>query len=294
MTERGATTDVGRETVFVIPVGPRCETEFVADTIESIQYYAPKSRIVVVDDSLRDLGVELANRFQVTVVEAGVHGLFGSLYLNLSGGFQEALTRPFRILVRLDTDALISGSDFEMKAIACFEADEYLGSLGSFRIGYDCIGVRNRSWAKHRILVYLGSRAWRNPRVGLMVVRLLMRARRHGYKLGESIMGGAAVYRREALEALSDAGLLGRSELAEIGVHEDHLFGLCLLSTGYHLGEFGNKYDDLPMGVDWRTLPADPEELLTLGKSIVHSTKSFGSMDEDEIRTRFRRARQLG
>jgi hypothetical protein len=284
--------DVGNDTVFVIPVGPKCQIDFVADTIESIQFYAPMSRIIVVDDSRRGIGVELNDRYQLTNVEARVHGLFGSLYLNLSDGFREALARPFRILVRLDTDALISGSDFEAKAIACFDADEHLGSLGSFRIGYDCVGIRNRSWAKRRILEYLAFRAWKSPRSGQTVVRLLLLARRRGYKLGESIMGGAAVYRREALVTLDEEGLLGRFELAGIGVHEDHLFGLCLFAIGYRLGEFGNKYDDLPMGVDWRSLPATPEELMKLGKSIIHSTKHFRSMDESAIRSEFRSARQ--
>jgi hypothetical protein len=284
--------NVGKDTVFVIPVGPKCQIDFVADTIESIQFYAPMSRIVVVDDSQRGIGIELADRFQLTNVEARVHGLFGSLYLNLSDGFREALARPFRILVRLDTDALISGSDFEAKAIGCFDADEYLGSLGSFRIGYDCVGIRNRSWAKRRILGYLALHAWKSPRSGLVVVRLLLRARRRDYKLGESIMGGAAIYRREALVTLDEEGLLGRSELAGIGVHEDHLFGLSLFAAGYRLGEFGNKYDDLPMGVDWRALPAKPEELMKLGKSIIHSTKRFESMDELAIRSEFRSARQ--
>jgi hypothetical protein len=283
--------NVGRETAFVIPVGPTCQIDFVADTIESIQYYAPMSRIILVDDSQRGIGIKLESQYQVTYVETPVHGLFGNLYLNLCVGFREAMNRPFRILVRLDTDALISGSDFEAKAIRRFDADGQLGSLGSFRDDYEGVGIRNRNWAKRRILIYLAFRAWKSPRKGLMVVRILLQARKNGYKFGESIMGGAAIYSHEALFKLDEAGLLGRSDLARIGVHEDHLFGLCLFAAGYHLGEFGNKYDDLPMGVDWRTLPAKPEELMKLGKSIIHSTKSFGSLDERAIRSEFRAAR---
>jgi hypothetical protein len=293
MSSAHAEGATGGDTVFVIPVGPNCQMEFVADTIESIEHYAPASRVVIVDDSLRGIGAELGLRFQLTVVEAKVHGLFGNLYLNLSDGMREALTRPFRILIRLDTDALIAGSDFESKAVCCFTADERLGSLGSFRVGYDTVGIRNRNWAKRRILVYVFLRAWRHPRAGMTVVKHLVRARKHGYKFGESIMGGAAVYRREAVEALDDQGLLGCSDLAAIGVHEDHLFGLCLFSAGYRLGEFGNRNDDLPMGVDWRSLPAEPAELIRLGKSIIHSSKRFGSLDEAAIRAQFRAARQL-
>jgi hypothetical protein len=282
---------VGGDTVFVIPVGPNCQADFVSDTIESVRHFAPLARIVVVDDSRRALGAELGERYEFTNLLAGAHGLLGSLYLNLSDGFKEALTQPFQVLVRLDTDALISGSDFEIKAIKTFNADPSVGSLGSFRVGYNCIGIRDTTWAKRRLLTYLATRGWRKPRQAQLILGLLRRARKHGYKLGDSIMGGAAVYRYDAVVALDESGLLGRPELAEIGLQEDHLFGLCLLSLGFQLGEFGNQYDDLPMGVDWKGLPAAPSELIELGKSIIHSTKRFEAMDERTIRQEFRSAR---
>lgn len=287
----GPFTDVGSDSVFVIPVGPKCQTYFVSDTIESIRHYAPKARIVVVDDSRRGLGAELAERYNLTSLKSRAHGLLGSLYLNLSDGFREALTAPFKILVRLDTDALISGSDFEAKAETCFGVDQRLGSLGSFRVGYNRKGIRNRTWAKRRTLRYFLKNGLLKPRESLFILRLVIRARRHGYKLGDSIMGGAAVYRYEAVAALDEAGLLGRTEFVDTGLQEDHIFGLCLFSLGYHLGEFGDEYDDLPMGVDWIGLPASPEELLRHGKSIIHSTKSFEAMDERAIREVFRAAR---
>jgi len=284
--------NVGSDSVFVIPIGPNCRPEFVTDTIDSIRYFAPMARIILVDNSRRGLGVELGKCHQLTVVEARARGVFGGLYLNLSDGFREALTRPFRILVRLDTDALIAGSDFEVKAIELFDSDMYLGSLGSFRIGYDRIGVRYADWAKRQILLYLAVRAWTNPWAAQMFVGLLLRARKHGYMLGDSIQGGAAIYRYEAVMALDRAALLGRPELSRTGLQEDYIVGLCLYSIGYHLGEFGNKFDDLPMGVNWGSLQAAPQELLELGKSIVHSTKNFEGMDEQAIRNEFRSARQ--
>lgn len=283
--------EVGSGTVFVIPVGPTCRRDYVADTVESIRHYAPRARIILVDDSLRGLGNDLASRYNLIALEARTHGVFGNLYLNLSDAFREALTQHFRILVRLDTDGLISGSDFETKAIELFEKDPMLGSLGSFRIGFNGVGVRNATWAKRRIIVYLTMHGWRKPREALFVARLIGRARRHGYALGDSIQGGATVYRYEAIVALDESRLLGRIELADTGLQEDYIFGLCLLSTGYHLGEFGNKFDRLPMGVDWKSLPAAPHELMELGKSIIHSTKRFEKMDEESIRAEFRSAR---
>jgi hypothetical protein len=284
---------VGGESVFVVPVGPYCRLDFVADTIDSIRFFAPKARIIVIDDSRRGLGFELGERYELTVLMARAHGTHGELYVNLSDGFREALTQPFRILVRLDTDGLITGSDFEAKAIECFDSDAHLGSLGSFRIGYNRSGIRNHRWAKQRFLIYFGFRSWMRPRYAIANARVLLRAHRRGYKLGDSIMGGAAIYRFESIVALNENDLLGRADLASIGLQEDYLFGLCLMSIGYQLGEFGNKFDELPMGVDWRSLPASPGELMRLGKSIVHSTKRFEDMDEDAIRKEFRAARQV-
>ena len=88
-------------------------------------------------------------------------------------------------------------------------------------------------------------------------------------------MGGAAVYRYEAVEALGAANLLGANPNSPESVCTRTTIGLCLFATGFTLGEFGNRLDDLPMGVKWKGLPADPNELLALGKSIIHSTKGF-------------------
>ncbi len=282
---------VGAASVFVIPVGPNCQPEFVADTIDSILYFAPLARVILVDDSQRGLAADLGQRYQLSVIQARVHGVFGNLYLNLSEGFREALSRPFRILVRLDTDALVTGSHFEEKALELFDEDLQLGLLGSHRLSFNRDGIRSASWAKHRILEYLAVRSWTRPRAALTIARILARARKNGYTLGDSVQGGAAVYRYEAVAALDEHGLLGRSDLAGMGLQEDYIFGMCLYSLGYHLGEFGSRFDDLPMGVDWRVLPAAPSELMELGKSIVHSTKRYGEMDERAIRDEFRTAR---
>jgi hypothetical protein len=269
-----------------------CQLDFVADTIDSILYFAPSARIILIDDSQRGLAADLTQHYELSVLEARVHGVFGNLYLNLSEGFREALSKPFRILVRLDTDALITGSAFEARALELFDEDLQLGLLGSHRLSFNCDGVRSASWARHRILEYLAVRSWTRPRAALTITRMLARARKYGYTLGDSVQGGAAVYRYEAIAALDEHGLLGRSDLAGMGLQEDYIFGLCLYSLGYHLGEFGSRFDDLPMGVDWRVLPASPKELMELGKSIVHSTKRFEEMDEQAIRDEFRTARR--
>ena len=73
------TSSIGANSVFVIPVGPFCRTEYVADTIESIQHFAPSARVILVDDSRRGLGAQLAERYELTVRDAPAPGVFGGL-----------------------------------------------------------------------------------------------------------------------------------------------------------------------------------------------------------------------
>jgi hypothetical protein len=88
-------------------------------------------------------------------------------------------------------------------------------------------------------------------------------------------MGGAAVYRYEAVEALEKANLLGRAELAGIGVHEDHIFGFCLSPLALRSVSSETGLTTCRWELSGKGLPADPNELLALGKSIIHSTKGF-------------------
>jgi hypothetical protein len=71
--------NVGSDPVFVIPIGPNCQSLLIADSIESIRFFSPKARIILVDDSGRRLGTELGDRFQATVREAPSRCIWGTL-----------------------------------------------------------------------------------------------------------------------------------------------------------------------------------------------------------------------
>jgi hypothetical protein len=119
------------------------------------------------------------------------------------------------------------------------------------------------------------------------VGQLIGRALRHGYELGESVLGGACLYSHRGLSALSRAGLLGDRALARTGLEEDHIFALALRSLGFDFAGFGSRHDDLPMGVKWIGLPASPEELISKRKAIIHSTRTWNDLDEAAIREIF-------
>ena len=196
----------------------------------------------------------------------------------------------------MDTDAIITGAGWEATAIAMFEAQPRLGSLGHWKVTPDG-KPRDHSYAANRIRERLSVKGlaksrdlprWRKTRL------LVQQAQRNGYELGDAVMGGIAVYRPGALRDLQQAGLLSAPSLARLGVEEDYAFGLALGARGWKLGEFGSDADELPMYARHVGLGAHPSEILAKRKALVHSTKSFEELEEAEIRTLFRAARSGG
>ena len=283
----------------VIPVGPNCKPEFVSDTLDSIDYYCVEDRhVVLVDDSHRGTAMFAAKgRPNITVINTPtVRGTHGGLFVSLSEGFETALAQSCDVVLRMDTDAIITGSDWEATAIAMFEAQPRLGSLGHWKVTPDG-KPRDHSYAANRIRERLSVKGlaksrdlprWRKTRL------LVQQAQRNGYELGDAVMGGIAVYRPGALRDLQQAGLLSAPSLARLGVEEDYAFGLALGARGWKLGEFGSDADELPMYARHVGLGAHPSEILAKRKALVHSTKSFEELEEAEIRTLFRAARSGG
>ncbi len=273
--------------VVVVPIGPHCEPQFVADTLDSVDYYSvPERRLLLLDNSGRDSGREFIGRPRTEVVVTPWRGTHGALYLSLSAGFKAALHQPFDVLLRLDTDALIAGSGYEARAAEYFAKHPRTACLGSHRTSYDG-GVRSFAWARRQLARYLVRAAVRHPRSAAHVGVLVGRAIRHGYEPGEGVMGGACLYSQRAVCALSRAGLLSDHALARTGLEEDHIFALAPRSLGFEFDEFGSRDDDLPMGVKWIGLPASPEELISKGKQIIHSTRAWDGLDEAAIREIF-------
>jgi hypothetical protein len=283
----------------VLPVGPRCDPEFVADTIESIEYYCVSDHLVVlVDDSQRGTARLAAQGHErVTVIETPQsRGNRGGLYLSLSEGFAAALREPTDVVLRLDSDALVAGSGWEARALELFDQHRRLGSLGHHRV--TPMGEpRDYSYAAGRIARAISLRGLvdrRDPKAWWRARSLVREATQRGYEPGEAIMGGIAVYRPAALLDLQGRGMLGDPALSGMGIEEDQIFALALRASGWHLGEFGSDHDDLPMYARHAGLAAHPDEILAKHKALVHSTKRWDDLDEPAIRERFRAARVAG
>jgi len=274
----------------VIPVGPNCKPEFVTDTIESVDHYVPSRRLILMDDSGKGTAALALGQRNGQIVSVQDKGLAGGLFATLGLGFQRALETDFDILLRLDTDALVTGDSFVRLADRAFRQEPTIGSLGSYR--FDYLGnKRSFSYARNRLIweATLGVFTDRERTAALW--KVIGRARNNGYQLGESIMGGVAVYSRNAVAALEESGALTDSTLARSSLQEDHLFAMHLMAAGFKLGEFAGEAAHLPMGVKHRGLPMAPKDLIRAHKSLVHSTKYFGELSEADIRAQFRAAR---
>ena len=275
----------------VMPVGPNLDPEFVDDTLASVEHYArPGYRLILIDDSGTDLCHSLRRSKDVTILIAGISGMRGALYLNVSAGFRAALEQPFDILLKLDTDALVIGSGFEAAAADFFRAHPRVATLGAHNRDYDGTPA-NKSWERNQILRHMTIR-WRNtPKTSALIGWLIVRAWRHGYYLGESVDGGVCIYSRAVIEALGKNKLLGDPRLGKSKLEEDHLFGLALRACGMELADFGSFDDELPIGCHLRRLAASPEDLVKAKKALIHSTRLWEDMDEAAIRAYFGRLR---
>ena len=285
------------QTVIVIPIGPRLRYDYVCDTIDSIVYYLGRDcPIIAVDDSGAGTGDLLCQDYPtLTILTApGGDDWYGGLYLAISLGMQYAVEHyDFKVLLRIDTDALVIGYNAETEAAHYFEREPQVGQLGSYRFACDG-GARDFHPPRRRLLFEIGwwqmLLAPREHRDRQCLREIVRRARAAGYEDGEHCMGGATFYSGACLRALAQANLLGRRELGARRIGEDHLFAALLMSIGFKMADFATG--NLPLGVRWRGLPYSPEELVERKKRIIHSTKSWQGRDEEDIRAFFRATRQ--
>ena len=276
--------------LVVMPVGP---DDNGADTIDSLlTYCTPEQVILAVDDSRSEATREFLETRDARVVRlpsAGFPGIRGGLTVNLARAYRHALANyDFDVLLRIDTDALITGRAPEDEAIARFSQDARLGMLGLLKIGYD--GTARDYGPIEDVL--RDSMRWhglrRVPR-WIRMHRWTRAARAQGWVLGEHVLGAAVYLRPTLLKKMRAAGDLHLDVFHDSGISEDHLFSLITAARGFTMGEFGAPAG--PMGVKWRGLPDTPARLLEAGMKVVHSIKFYEDMTEPEIRRYFAMAR---
>jgi hypothetical protein len=284
MEQRGHTMSA---LAVVIPIGPNCKPENVRDTIASVDFYAPDRTLILVDDSGKKTGDAMLEFTDARVIEVKSMGLAGGLYASLAQGFEASLNSDWDVLLRLDTDALVADGRFLTESKAYFSDHPRIGSLGSYTTSYQG-QLRSRVQPRKHLLWEASGGVARNPALTKHLIPLVTKAKRNGYKLGESVLGGVALYSREAVVALHQAGALSDRVLPQSRLQEDHLYAIWLAALGFGLADFGTGNDNGPMGVKHLGLPAHPDELIEKRKALIHSTKYFADLDETGVRSLFR------
>ena len=280
--------------VIIIPIGPAAESDFAADTICSVQHFTEGSyKIVLMDDSHLGIAGELKKKFpEVDVITTPKnYGRLCGLYITLALAYKYAIENfHFSALLKLDTDALVIGKDYAEYAIKLFENNPVAGMAGQYGFEYDG-KPWDISWPKNRIFKDACTLLiFRNPLPNFTLRKWYRQALKNGYKRGESVFGGAYFMSERGLLQLDKLGLLPSYNFEKLKLEEDHLFSLLLVATGFQLADLSEG--KLPLACTWRGLPASPQELLSKGKKIIHSTRFWKEIKEKEIRNYFSNHRE--
>lgn len=282
--------------IVVIPIGPTCNETFIRDTIDSIIYYCSKdTKIIIINDSRSDLINIICKSYKdITVIKnSKTLGKQAGLYLTLCRGFKYAIKNySFKILLRMDTDALIIGQKPENEAIKFFKQNLKVGLLGSYRVAYNG-GTREFIWPKKQLSFeasWISLLKGLNRYKGIIKLRNLIKsANKYDYLYGEHCMGGAVFYSYNCIKALYENGFLPIQEISWSQLSEDMIFGLLVKSLGIKMAEF--NIEPFPLGVAWKGLPDNPENLYKKGRKIIHSTRYYKKLSETEIRKYFKQKR---
>jgi hypothetical protein len=275
------------ELLVVMPIGPENDG---TDTIESIFRYGPASVVVLAIDDSRNVEtrrlLEMFDKRVVVLPSAGYEGIRGALFCSIANAHKWACENyDFKVLLRIDTDALLIASGSEQDALKLFESCPELGMLGSYRT--DCNGdLRDFNVVKRSMHKEYGIRGIGNYARRRILRAWISDAQKNGYQIGEHILGAAAFYNPRFVTAMCEDGYLDNVNVfKESIISEDHLFSLLAFTCGFKLGDYATG--NLPMGLRWRGLPDSPESLIKRKKKIVHSVKFWQNMSEAEIRAFF-------
>ncbi|MBC7985845.1 MAG: hypothetical protein H7X93_04120, partial [Sphingomonadaceae bacterium] len=244
---------------ILMPVGPDCDSGFVADTIASVRHYlGADTPFLVVDNSRRSLVAQAFAPDPALEILTIDHpqGRLGALWTILARGMKRLRERHDpEVLLRIDTDALVTGASLIAQARARFDAEPSLAVLGAYRVSATG-GPRDFSTSADA----LRRAAARDDAIGQRMSRAIVRAETLGYEVGEHVLGGVCLYHRRALDALDADGLFDDVDLGACGVSEDVLFGLFLRAAGLSRGLSASPGQ--PLGANWRGLRGTPVALV--------------------------------
>ena len=276
------------------PIGPTHRLEDILDTISSVLYYTSPDRKIIIQDnsSTQNVGAQLQQTFPELIVirTPQNYGLSGGLYKAESLAYLFAHSMfDFQTLIRMDTDALMIGEGLADDAVRFFQENPNVGQIGTYMIGTNG-EISEFSWPRQQLLHEIGIRGkLEDAERAEFLRKLVSQAQAHGYQHGEHIIGGVSILNPRFIEKLVDQGLLLREELRRSVLQEDHIYSMLVKAVGMDLGEFGGPAH--PLANRWKGLPASPQQLVDMGKKVIHSVRFWQDMKEPEIREFFRARR---
>jgi hypothetical protein len=248
----------------------------ILDILDSIRRYLDGIyRVIVVDDSCTlKIWSAIRKSSEVDYIRnwkrLGIEGIYESL---LKAYLYALKNYRFKALLRIDTDALITGQGLVHDVISYFITHPKAGMLGSYR--ETCTGaIRDFSPAAEQFKKSWDT--WKN---------LIEKAQEKGYELGENVQGGAYIISYQCLKDMHHKGYLLKKRKGSY-VSEDFIFPLYVRALGYEIHDFAKNG---PFAIAWRGLPIPKEEVVRQGKKVIHSVKF--TPEDLQAREYFRRLR---
>lgn len=284
--------------LVLLPVGPGSSLPFLLDTLESVARYAlPDHKVLLADDSAEGLG-DRAQEFLPEVDVLVLRGMGRDTRRSVSGKFFETIAKcvhhatdnyDFRLLLRLDTDALMCNAGADERGIEFLEKNPKVGMIGSYRTRCDdqprdFTGSGDILKSEAGFQVLPAQRA-----MAASLNELLQPALANGYEYGENVIAPGSMLSREAAEKLCVHPLFGDPTFRSTRLGDDHLNSLILRALGFELADFATG--DQPLAIWLRNIEWSPEEIVKKGKAIVHSVRGYQDQNEDQVRAKFKSMR---
>lgn len=262
--------------VFLVLAGPG-EGQRVADLVSSIHHYEGADvKILIVDDATEDCraGVLQARFPDVDVLRTswpigGIHRQFPQM----ARATRELLRRyDFRVLAKLDTDALVTGPGLTRGAEAVFASDPRIGLLGTTVTAAD--GSPRRQFQFDAWMI-AHSRRWSRR-----VRRLFDSAAAGRQGPFVRVQGGVYLVSRAALDMAAERGLLRWRQPWWSRLPEDTILSAVVEAAGFSLGSWGGPREPIASG--YKLLPLPLEDIVEQRRLAVHTVRR-GFHGEPEV-----------
>lgn len=285
---------------YYIPVGPREKAEYVADTIQSILYFADRDApIFLLDDSGAKHCEQfkgLSSRIEVFATRPHVQeSLFWGRLANEQLRLYKLVVEETNLdgIVRMDCDSLAVGARFRERVEERIKLRPRIGMLGDYLYTFD--GTRSPAFQLQTNLAsqLRLARGFRYPAATRKMKELLKGAlSTQRYVPGACCRFGACVLMRNALEFLTSPALGDLSALDWTRYSDDALITLLMhQQKEITIEDFCRPGE--PIANAHEKMPYAPEQVLAEDKCLVHSVRSYEKMNEDDVRAFFRSHRSV-